>query len=153
MVPAGSTTAVVGATGSGKSTLARLLFRFYDVGAGRVLIDGQDVRSVTQASLRAAIGIVPQDTVLFNDTIEYNIAYGRPGASREDVVAAARAAHIHDFIESLPDGYRDAGGRARAQAVGRREAAGRDRPDAAQAAGHPRVRRGDLRARTRAPSG
>ena len=106
VVPAGTTTAVVGATGSGKSTLARLLFRFYDVGAGRVLIDGQDVRSVTQASLRAAIGIVPQDTVLFNDTIEYNIAYGRPGAPREDVVAAARAAHIHDFIESLPDGYR-----------------------------------------------
>ncbi len=106
VVPAGSTTAVVGATGSGKSTLARLLFRFYDAGAGRVLIDGQDVRSVTQASLRAAIGIVPQDTVLFNDTIEYNIAYGRPGASHDDVVAAARAAHIHDFIESLPDGYR-----------------------------------------------
>ena len=106
VVPAGTTTAVVGATGSGKSTLARLLFRFYDAGAGRVLIDGQDVRSVTQASLRAAIGIVPQDTVLFNDTIEYNIAYGRPGASRDDVVAAARAAHIHDFIESLPDGYR-----------------------------------------------
>jgi ATP-binding cassette subfamily B protein len=105
-VAAGTTTAVVGATGSGKSTLARLLFRFYDVGAGRVLIDGQDVRSVTQASLRAAIGIVPQDTVLFNDTIEYNIAYGRPGAPREDVVAAARAAHIHDFIDSLPDGYR-----------------------------------------------
>jgi ATP-binding cassette subfamily B protein len=105
-VPAGTTTAVVGATGSGKSTLARLLFRFYEVGAGRVLIDGQDVRAVTQASLRAAIGIVPQDTVLFNDTIEYNIAYGRPGASREEVAAAARAAHIHDFIESLPDGYR-----------------------------------------------
>jgi ATP-binding cassette subfamily B protein len=104
-VPAGSTTAVVGATGSGKSTLARLLFRFYEVGAGRVLIDGQDVRTVTQASLRAAIGIVPQDTVLFNDSIEYNIAYGRPGAAHEDVVAAARAAHIHDFIESLPDGY------------------------------------------------
>src|SRR5512145_1249909 len=105
-VPAGSTTAVVGATGSGKSTLARLLFRFYEVGAGRVLLDGQDVRKVTQASLRAAIGIVPQDTVLFNDTIEYNIAYGRPGASHEDVVEAARAAHIHDFVESLPDGYR-----------------------------------------------
>jgi len=106
VVPAGSTTAVVGATGSGKSTLARLLFRFYDVGAGRVLIDGQDVRTVRQASLRAVIGIVPQDTVLFNDTIEYNIAYGRPGASHDAVVAAARAAHIHDFIESLPDGYR-----------------------------------------------
>jgi ATP-binding cassette subfamily B protein len=104
-VPAGTTTAVVGPTGSGKSTLARLLFRFYDVAAGRVLIDGQDVRTLTQASLRAAIGIVPQDTVLFNDTIEYNIAYGRPGASRDEVIAAARAAHIHDFIDSLPDGY------------------------------------------------
>ncbi len=104
-VPAGSTTAVVGATGSGKSTLARLLFRFYDVNGGRVLIDGQDVRSVTQHSLRASIGIVPQDTVLFNDTIEYNIAYGRPGASRDEVIAAARSAHIHQFIERLPDGY------------------------------------------------
>ncbi len=104
-VPAGSTTAVVGATGSGKSTLARLLFRFYDVNGGRVLIDGQDVRSVTQHSLRASIGIVPQDTVLFNDTIEYNIAYGQPGASRDEVIAAARSAHIHQFIERLPDGY------------------------------------------------
>jgi ATP-binding cassette subfamily B protein len=104
-VPAGTTCAVVGPTGSGKSTLARLLFRFYEVQGGRVLIDGQDVREVTQASLRAAIGIVPQDTVLFNDTIEYNIAYGRPGASQEDVFAAARAAHIHDFVVSLPDGY------------------------------------------------
>ena len=104
-IAGGTTTAVVGATGSGKSTLARLLFRFYDVDAGVVRIDGQDVRTVTQASLRAAIGIVPQDTVLFNDTIEYNIAYGRPGAPREDVIGAARAAHIHDFIETLPDGY------------------------------------------------
>ena len=104
-IAGGTTTAVVGATGSGKSTLARLLFRFYEVDAGVVRIDGQDVRTVTQASLRAAIGIVPQDTVLFNDTIEYNIAYGRPGAAREDVIGAARAAHIHDFIESLPDGY------------------------------------------------
>jgi len=104
-IPGGTTTAVVGATGSGKSTLARLLFRFYDVQGGRVSIDGQDVRTVTQASLRAAIGIVPQDTVLFNDTIEYNIAYGQPGASREQVIAAARSAHIHDFIASLPDGY------------------------------------------------
>jgi ATP-binding cassette subfamily B protein len=105
MVPGGTTTAVVGATGSGKSTLARLLFRFYEADSGRILIDGQDVRSVTQASLRAAIGIVPQDTVLFNDTIEYNIAYGRPGAAREEIIAAARAAHIHTFVESLPDGY------------------------------------------------
>jgi ATP-binding cassette subfamily B protein len=106
MIAGGTTTAVVGATGSGKSTLARLLFRFYDVADGAVLIDGQDVRTLTQQSLRAAIGIVPQDTVLFNDTIEYNIAYGRPGAGRDEVVAAARAAHIHDFIESLPDGYK-----------------------------------------------
>ncbi|MCX8004304.1 MAG: ABC transporter ATP-binding protein/permease [Burkholderiaceae bacterium] len=105
VVPAGTTTAVVGATGSGKSTLARLLFRFYDVGGGRILIDGQDIRRVTQSSLRAALGIVPQDTVLFNDTIEYNIAYGRPGATREEVIAAARAAHIHEFVERLPDGY------------------------------------------------
>jgi ATP-binding cassette subfamily B protein len=104
-IPAGTTTAVVGHSGSGKSTLSRLLFRFYDVNKGSISIDGQDIRSITQASLRSAIGIVPQDTVLFNDTIEYNIAYGRPGASREDIVAAARAASIHDFIESLPDGY------------------------------------------------
>ncbi|HWU98799.1 MAG TPA: ABC transporter ATP-binding protein/permease [Oxalicibacterium sp.] len=104
-IGAGTTTAVVGHSGSGKSTLSRLLFRFYDINAGTILIDGQDVRDVTQASLRDAIGIVPQDTVLFNDTIEYNIAYGRPGASREDVVAAAQAAYIHDFIISLPDGY------------------------------------------------
>jgi ATP-binding cassette subfamily B protein len=104
-IPAGTTTAVVGHSGSGKSTLSRLLFRFYDVQQGSISIDGQDIRNVTQDSLRHAIGIVPQDTVLFNDTIEYNIAYGRPGASREDIVAAARAASIHDFIESLPDGY------------------------------------------------
>jgi ATP-binding cassette subfamily B protein len=104
-IPPGTTTAVVGHSGSGKSTLSRLLFRFYDVNAGAITIDGQDVRDVTQASLRQAIGIVPQDTVLFNDTIEYNIAYGKPGASKEDVIAAAKAAYIHDFIESLPDGY------------------------------------------------
>ncbi|SNT26900.1 ATP-binding cassette, subfamily B [Noviherbaspirillum humi] len=104
-IPAGTTTAVVGHSGSGKSTLSRLLFRFYDVNDGGISIDGQDLRSVTQASLRKAIGIVPQDTVLFNDTIEYNIAYGRPGATREQIVAVAKAAYIHDFIESLPDGY------------------------------------------------
>ncbi len=104
-VPAGHTVAVVGASGAGKSTLSRLLFRFYDVNAGRILIDGQDIRAVTQASLRAAMGIVPQDTVLFNDTIYYNIAYGRPGAAGEEVLQAARAAHIQAFIESLPDGY------------------------------------------------
>jgi ABC-type transport system involved in Fe-S cluster assembly fused permease/ATPase subunit len=104
-IAAGTTTAVVGHSGSGKSTLSRLLFRFYDVQKGGITIDGQDIRAITQDSLRHAIGIVPQDTVLFNDTIEYNIAYGRPGASRDEVVAAARAAAIHDFIESLPDGY------------------------------------------------
>ncbi len=104
-VPAGTTTAVVGHSGSGKSTLARLLFRFYDVDGGAIAIDGQDIRNITQSSLRKAIGIVPQDTVLFNDTIEYNIAYGRPGASHDEIVAAARAAYIHDFIMSLPDGY------------------------------------------------
>jgi ATP-binding cassette subfamily B protein len=107
-IAAGTTTAVVGASGSGKSTLARLLFRFYDLdrmSGGAIRIDGQDIRDVKQETLRAAIGIVPQDTVLFNDTIYYNIAYGRPSATREEVVAAARAAHIHDFIEGLPKGY------------------------------------------------
>jgi len=107
----GKTVAVVGHSGSGKSTLVRLLFRFYDIADGPehagsgIRIDGQDIRSITQASLRAAIGIVPQDTVLFNDTIGYNIAYGRPGAARAEIEEAARAAYIHDFIMSLPDGY------------------------------------------------
>ncbi|WP_342118271.1 ABCB family ABC transporter ATP-binding protein/permease [Pseudoduganella sp. OTU4001] len=104
-IPAGTTTAVVGHSGSGKSTLSRLLYRFYEVNSGSITIDGQDLRDVTQNSLRHAIGIVPQDTVLFNDTIEYNIAYGRPGASKDEIIAAARAASIHDFIASLPDGY------------------------------------------------
>ena len=104
-VAAGTTTAVVGHSGSGKSTLARLLFRFYDVNSGAILIDGQDIRDVTQTSLRQAIGIVPQDTVLFNDTIAYNIAYGKPGAGQEEIEASARAAFIHDFIISLPEGY------------------------------------------------
>ena len=104
-IAAGTTTAVVGHSGSGKSTLSRLLFRFYDINDGQISIDGQDLRDVTQASLRRSIGIVPQDTVLFNDTIEYNIRYGKPDASKEDVVAAAKAAYIHDFIETLPDGY------------------------------------------------
>jgi ATP-binding cassette, subfamily B, heavy metal transporter len=104
-VPAGAKVAVVGASGAGKSTLARLIYRFYDVREGAVLIGGADIRNVTQSSLRSAIGIVPQDTVLFNDTIYYNIRYGRPDAAREEVVAAAQAAHIHAFIESLPDGY------------------------------------------------
>jgi ATP-binding cassette subfamily B protein len=101
-VPAGRKVAVVGASGSGKSTIARLLFRFYDVNAGRITIDGQDVRDVTQASVRAALGVVPQDTVLFNDTIYYNVAYGRPEATREEIENAARVAHIADFIARLP---------------------------------------------------
>ncbi len=104
-IPAGHKVAVVGHSGAGKSTLARLLFRFYDTSDGRVLINGQDVREVTQESLRAAIGIVPQDTVLFNDTTEYNIAYGRCGADHEEIVRAAQLANIHSFIDSLPDGY------------------------------------------------
>lgn len=104
-IPAGQTVAVVGHSGAGKSTLSRLLYRFYDVGEGSISIDGQDIRNVTQSSLRRSIGIVPQDTVLFNDTIFYNIAYGKPGASSEDVIRAAKHAHIHDFIEQLPDGY------------------------------------------------
>jgi ATP-binding cassette, subfamily B, heavy metal transporter len=104
-IPAGKTVAVVGPSGAGKSTLARLLYRFYDVSGGAVLIDGQDIRTVTQATLRAAIGIVPQDTVLFNDTVEYNIAYGKTGATREQVEGAAKAAHIHAFISSTPQGY------------------------------------------------
>jgi ATP-binding cassette, subfamily B, heavy metal transporter len=104
-IPAGRTLAVVGPTGAGKSTLSRLLFRFYDIDAGAILIDGQDIRSVGQASLRAAIGIVPQDTVLFNDTIYYNIAYGRPGATRGEIEAAACHAQIHEFILAMPDRY------------------------------------------------
>ncbi|MBL8562161.1 MAG: ABC transporter ATP-binding protein/permease [Gemmobacter sp.] len=104
-VPAGQTIALVGPSGSGKSTVGRLLFRFYDVTGGAVKIDGQDIRDITQDSLHAAIGVVPQDTVLFNDTIFYNIAYGRPEATRDEVEAAAKAAKIHDFILSLPDGY------------------------------------------------
>ena len=104
-IPAGHKIAVVGPSGAGKSTLARLLFRFYDVDAGRILVNGQDVRAVTQESLRAAIGIVPQDTVLFNDSLRYNIAYARHGASQSDIEAAARAANIHSFITRLPAGY------------------------------------------------
>ncbi|MBK9623774.1 MAG: ABC transporter ATP-binding protein/permease [Rhodocyclaceae bacterium] len=104
-IDAGKSAAVVGHSGSGKSTLARLLFRFYDVTNGGIKINGSDVRALTQTSLRAAIGIVPQDTVLFNDSIYYNIHYGRPTAAHDEVIAAARAAHIHDFIESLPQGY------------------------------------------------
>nr|UXE44783.1 ATM1-type heavy metal exporter [uncultured bacterium] len=104
-VPAGKRLAIVGPTGAGKSTISRLLFRFYDVTDGRILIDGQDIRDVTQESLRTAIGVVPQDTVLFNDTIRYNIAYGRPGATQSEIEHAARLAQVHDFISSLPEGY------------------------------------------------
>ncbi len=104
-IPAGKTVAVVGPSGAGKSTLSRLLFRFFDVTGGRITVNGQDIRHIQQASLRAAIGIVPQDTVLFNDTIEYNIAYGRPGATPEEIVVAAKLAQIHAFIESTPEGY------------------------------------------------
>lgn len=105
VIPAGRKVAVVGSSGAGKSTLARLLFRFFEVSGGRILIDGQDIRNVTQKSLRAAIGMVPQDTVLFNDTLYHNIAYGRPEASRDEVLEAARAAHLDRFVASLPEGY------------------------------------------------
>jgi ATP-binding cassette subfamily B protein len=104
-IPPGKTVAVVGGSGSGKSTLARLLLRFYDVGSGRITIDGHDIRKVSSKSLRGAIGVVPQDTLLFNDTIAYNIGYGRIGATMEQIVAAAKAAHVHDFIDSLPHKY------------------------------------------------
>ena len=104
-IPAGKTVAVVGPSGSGKSTIARLLYRFYDVQQGAICIAGQDIKQVTQASVRRAIGIVPQDTVLFNDTVEYNIAYGKPGSTRAEVEAAAQAAHIHSFISATPKGY------------------------------------------------
>ncbi len=104
-VPPGKTVAIVGPSGAGKSTISRILYRFYDVGEGQVLVDGQNIREVTQDSLRATIGIVPQDTVLFNDTVYYNIAYGRPGASPSEVEEAAKMARIHDFIVALPDGY------------------------------------------------
>jgi ATP-binding cassette subfamily B protein len=105
IVPAGRKLAIVGPTGAGKSTISRLLFRFYDPTGGAILIDGQDISAVTQASLRAAIGVVPQDTVLFNDTIRYNIAYGRPGASQAEIERAARLAQVHEFVLNLPDGY------------------------------------------------
>jgi ATP-binding cassette subfamily B protein len=104
-VPAGRKLAIVGPTGAGKSTISRLLFRFYDVTRGRIRIDGHEIRDITQESLRAAIGVVPQDTVLFNDTIRYNIAYGRVGATQDEIEHAARLAQVHDFIASLPEGY------------------------------------------------
>ncbi len=109
-VPSGGKTAIVGPSGSGKSTISRILFRFYDVSGGQVTIDGQDIRQVSQDSVRAAIGMVPQDTVLFNDTIYYNIAYGRPDASPAEIEEAARLAHIHDFVMALPDGYQSSVG-------------------------------------------
>ncbi len=105
-LPPGKMLAIVGPTGAGKSTVSRLLFRFYDVTAGRILVDGQDLRALTQTSLRAAIGVVPQDTVLFNDTIRYNIGYGRPGATEDEIVAAAKLAQVHEFVMRLPDGYK-----------------------------------------------
>jgi ABC-type transport system involved in Fe-S cluster assembly fused permease/ATPase subunit len=104
-VPAGNTVAVVGPSGAGKSTISRLLYRFYDINGGRILIDGQDIREVTQHSVRAALGIVPQDTVLFNDTVEYNIEYGKPDSGKPAIENAARLAQIHQFIMSTPDGY------------------------------------------------
>ena len=104
-VPPGRTLAVVGPSGAGKSTIARLLYRFYDVTGGQILLDGQDIRDVTQSSLRANIGIVPQDTVLFNESVGYNIGYGREGSGQQEIEGAARGASIHDFIESLPEGY------------------------------------------------
>jgi ATP-binding cassette subfamily B protein len=104
-IPGGKTVAVVGSSGAGKSTLARLLYRFYDVSGGHIRIDGVDLRDCTQDSLRRSMGIVPQDTVLFNDTVRYNIAYGRPGSTPQEVEDAARAAHIHDFIQASPKGY------------------------------------------------
>ncbi len=105
-VPPGKTLAIVGPTGAGKSTISRLLFRFYDTTGGSIAIDGQDIRAVTQPSLRAAIGVVPQDTVLFNDTIRYNIGYGRPGATEDEIVEAAKLAQVHDFVMRLPEGYK-----------------------------------------------
>ena len=164
-IPAGHKVAVVGPSGSGKSTLVRLLFRFYDVTGGSIAIDGQDVRSVGQLSLRRAIGVVPQDTVLFNDTVAANIAYGRPGASQAEIEAAAGVAQIHDFIAEPARRLRHHGRRARPQALRRREAAGRDRAGHAEEPAGPGARRGDLgprqphragaagRARARSPPG
>ena len=145
-VPAGKMVAIVGPSGAGKSTVSRILLRFYDVAGGRVTIDGQDIRDVTQASLRAAMGVVPQDTVLFNDTILYNIRYGRPDASDEEVRQAARMAQIDSFIAAAR-GLRHHGRRARPQALRRREAARRHRPHHPQGAADPDPRRGDERAR------
>ena len=146
-IPSGTSCAIVGPSGAGKSTIARLLYRFYDPTGGRILIDGQDIAEVDQRSLRAAIGIVPQDTVLFNDTIGYNIGYGRGGASQAEIERAARGASIDTFIASLPEKYEFDGRRARAEAFRRREAARGDRPHLAQEPADPRPRRSDQRAR------
>ena len=127
-VPAGHSVAIVGPSGSGKSTLSRILYRFYDVSAGTVSIDGQDITMLTQDSLRAAIGIVPQDTVLFNDTVYYNIAYGNPKASPAEVEAAAKLARIHDFVMSLPDGYQSKVGERGLKLSGGEKATRRDCP-------------------------
>ncbi len=146
-VAAGHTVAIVGPSGAGKSTISRLLFRFYEVTGGRILIDGQDIRDVTQVSLRAAIGMVPQDTVLFNDTIRYNIRYGRWDASDAEVEEAARQAQIDDFIRRSPEGLRDRSRRTRPETVRRREAARRHRPHHPQRPADPVARRSDLGAR------
>ena len=146
-VPAGKTVAIVGPSGAGKSTISRLLFRLYDVSGGRILIDGQDIRNVTQASLRASIGMVPQDTVLFNDTIRYNIRYGRWDATDAEVEQAAQLAQIDPLHPDVAEGLRDPGRRARPETIGRREAARRDRAHGSQGAADPGARRGDLGAR------
>ncbi len=146
-VPAGKTVAVVGPSGAGKSTISRILYRFYDIKSGSVTIDGQDIRDVTQASLRADIGIVPQDTVLFNDTVRYNIAYGRIGANEAEIKEAARMAQIDKFIQRTAAGLRSHGGRARTEALRRREAACRDRPHDPEEPADPAAGRSDHRAR------
>ena len=146
-VPAGKMVAIVGPSGAGKSTVSRILLRFYDVAGGRVTIDGQDIRDVTQTSLRSAIGVVPQDTVLFNDTILYNIRYGRPDATDEEVQEAARMAQIDDVHPPAARRLRHDGGRAGSEALGRREAARRHRPHHPQGTADPAARRGHERAR------
>ena len=146
-VPAGKTVAVVGPSGAGKSTISRLLFRFYDLSGGRITIDGQDISKVTQKSLRQAIGMVPQDTVLFNDTMRYNIRYGRWEASDAEVEEAARLAQIDGFIQAGAEGLRGRSRRARPEAVRRREAARRHCAHHPEGAADPAARRGDLRAR------
>ena len=150
-VPPGGSVAIVGPTGAGKSTVSRLLFRFYDVTGGRVLIDGHDIRDLTQDSLRAAMGVVPQDTVLFNDTIRYNIAYGRPGAVQAEIEHAARLAQVHDFVLRLPEGYDTKVGERGLKLSGgekQRVAIARSHPEESA---HPYPRRGDQR--TRYPHG